>query len=278
MPNVAAQWEFIATSTTSPGYSTGVEVALQQGTVFTNDNYYPDGQISAASTQIGFIGLNYLNGSSKESIVFGGNCTPATSDTGNSLTGNISGLGGTMNFSYTEGGNVFNVTALLNASGQSMVGTYTEVAAQSGENGICNDDGTATAPVLDAGNITGTTVSKISGTYTGKVCQPSDTTCTNPLDAATAAISQSGSTLTINLLLAGADDASLTLTGPVAANYFSVQGTFAGSPVSYQGYVKYVFDSLDNLYDTPDLYLENAACSTSNPGTCMNLLTIPVVP
>jgi hypothetical protein len=274
MPSVGGSWEFIATSTTSPGYSTGIEVALQQGTVFVNDGYNPSGQISASGPQLGFVGLNLLNGSKHESIVFGGNCTAATPDAGNNLAGTISGVGGAINFTYIEGGNVFNVTAMLNANGQSIVGTYTEQAASAGQsNGICNADGT----VLDTGNIAGAIVPKFSGTYTGEVCQPNDATCTNSPDAATAILSQSGTVLTMNLLLTGADNTSLALSGPVAGNSFTVQGTFSGLAISYEGYVQYVFDSIDGLYDTPTVYLVNTACDTSLY-SCGNLLTVPVVP
>ncbi len=282
MPNVGGQWEFIAASTTSPGYTTGVEVALQQGTVFSvsNGGYNPTGQISASGTQIGFMGLDYLNGSSKESIAFGGNCTPATPEAGNSLTGSISGVGGSMNFTFTENGSVYNVTAILDASGKSIdSGTYT---LQSGS-GCGGDTG---------GTLTGEIVPKISGTFIGQIVSPCPPPQPPPyqnppcdsngayggIDSATATLSQSGSTLTINLLLTGADNTSLTLTGPVAGNSFSAQGTFEGIAISYEGYFQYVFDSLDGLYDTPNLYLENVACISSNPQTCASLLTIPIVP
>jgi hypothetical protein len=276
MPNISGPWEFIATSTITPGYQTGIETALQEGQVFSNTtaSYVETGQISASGTQLSFVGLNYLNGSSHETIVFAGNCTAASSNPGDALSGSISGLAGAMNFTYTEMGNLFTVTGMLSADGKSMVGTYTEQAAASGEtNGVCNSDGT----VLDQGTVAGTVVSKISGTFIGKICQPSDSSCSGGAkDNVNASLSESSGTLTFNMVLTGADNATLTLTGPVAANRFTVSGTFEGSSVSYEGYVQYVFDSVDGLYDLPSLYLANVDLTTSPPTpTYAGTLTVP---
>lgn len=278
IPAISGAWEFIAASTTNPGYSTGIEVALKEGQVFVDGNYVQNGQISASGQQINFVGFTPgTRQNSPPNIVFGGNCTAATSNPGNGLTGSISGLGGAMNFTYTENGNVFNVTAILDASGQSLdSGTYTEQAAPEGQsNGACN--GSASNTVIDTGMITGKIVSKFSGMYTGQMCQPLDTLCAAPQDAATATVSQSGTTLTVNLLLTGADNTSLTLTGPVAGNAFSVQGTFQGQAVLYSGYYELTYDSLTNAYDIPSLYVANAGCSSSNPQACGNLLTVPQI-
>jgi hypothetical protein len=273
IPNVSGSWEFIAASSTNPDYSTRIEVALKEGQDFVDGNYAENGQISASGQQISFVGFTPSGG-----IVFGGNCAPASENPGNSLTGSISGVGGTMNFTYTENGNVFNVTAIVDASGQTLdSGTYTEqAAAVSQSNGACNDSSSNT--VLDSGTITGNTVSKLSGMYTGRLCQPLDTLCANPPDAATATLNQSGSTLTINLLLTGADNTSLTLTGPVTGNAFSVQGTFEGQSIQYDGYYELTYDSQTNTDDIPAVYVVNAACSASNPQTCGNLLTVPQTP
>jgi len=278
IPGISGSWEFIAASTTNPGYSTGIEVALKEGQVFVNGNYAENGQLSASGQQISFVGFTpgpSLN--SPPNVAFGGNCAPATTDPGNSLSGSISGVGGSMNFTYTENGNVFNVTAVLDANGQSLdSGTYTEQAAPAGQsNGAC--DGSSNT-VIDMGTIIGKIVSKLSGTYTGQVCQPLDTACTNPPDAATATLSQSGTTLTVNLLLSGTDNTSFTLTGPVTGNAFFVQGTFDGQAVSYNGYYELTYDSLTNANDIPSLYFENAACSAPNPQSCGNLLTVPQTP
>ncbi len=277
IPGVSGSWEFIAVSTANPGYSTGIEVALKEGQVFVNGNYAENGQISASGQEISFVGFTAGTGpNSPPNVFFGGNCTSATADPGNSLSGSISGVGGSMNFTYTENGNVFNVTAILDASGQSFdSGTYTEQAAPAGQsNGACNGSSNS---VIDAGSFSGKIVSKLSGTYTGQVCEPLDTACTNPQDAATATLSQSGTTLTVNLLLTGADNTSFTLTGPVTGNAFFVQGTFEGQAVSYNGYYELTYDSLTNANDLPSLYVENAACSAANPQSCGNLLTVPQI-
>jgi hypothetical protein len=278
IPGVSGSWEFIAASTTTPGYSTGIEVALKEGMVFVNGNYAEDGQISSSGQQISFVGFTAGTGfNSPPNIFFGGNCAAATTDPGNGLSGSISGVGGSMNFTYTENGNVFNVTAILDASGTSLdSGTYTEQAAPAGQaNGACNG---SSSGVIDQGTITGKIVSKLSGTYTGQVCQPLDTACIDPQDAATATLSQSGTTLTVNLLLTGADNTSFTLTGPVTGNAFFVQGTFEGQAVSYNGYYELTYDSLSNADDIQSLYIENAACSAPNPQSCGNLLTVPQTP
>jgi hypothetical protein len=276
MPNIAGAWEFIAASATTPGYSTGVEVALQEGQVFNNSTgaYDETGQISAAATQVAFVGLNYPNGTSKQTIVFGGNCTAANPNAGNALGGSIAGFAGAMTFTYAENGNVFDVTGVLGTDGKSMTGTYTELApAQAGENGICN----GTSAVLDQGSIAGTLVSKLSGTFQGQMCEPLDITCaagTN--DSATATLSQSGTSLAVNVVLTGADNAAVTLIGPVAGNFFSVQGTFEGTSISYDGYFQNTFDKADGLYDIPTLYLASVDLTTSPPtATYAGTLMVP---
>ena len=277
MPNISGPWEFIAVSTTSPGSSTGIEVSLQEGQVFNSATgvYDATGQVSASGTQLSFVSLSNPGSSSPNSITFGGNCTPATSDAGDNLSGSISGLAGSMNFTFTENGNLFNVTASLSADGKSMIGAYTEQQPQAGQsNGICSGSS------LDQGSITGKTVSKLSGTYLGKLCQPLDSLCTAGAgDSATATLSESGTGLTVNMVLTGADNASFTLTGPVAGNFFSVQGTFGGQSVSYDGYFQDTFDKTDGLYDISTLYLAQIDFTTSPPThTYAGTLIVPQTP
>ncbi|HWW16010.1 MAG TPA: hypothetical protein VN310_15220 [Candidatus Dormibacteraeota bacterium] len=269
LPNVSGSWEFIAASANNPGYSTNIEAALKEGQVFVNGTYQEDGQISASGQQINFVGFSPAG-----AIAFGGNCTAATVNPGNGLSGSISGVGGSMTFTYTENGNVFNVTAILDASNQSIdSGTYTEQAAPAGQsNGSCN--GNVDPTVIDSGSIVGKIVSKLSGMYTGQICQPLDTLCSNTPDTATATLSQSGSNLTVNLLLTGTDNASFTLTGLVTGNAFSVQGTFQGQVVAYYGYYELTYDSLTNANDIPTLYLVNATNSSAEP-TYAGTLTVP---
>jgi hypothetical protein len=262
MPNIAGSWEFILASTTQPGYSTGLEVALQEGLILDTNgpgSYLYTGQISASSTQINFVGFRPGAGqNSPPNVVFGGNCLPAADNTGNSLTGSISGVGGSMNFTFTENGNVFNLSAILDASGQSIdSGTY---SAQSGN--VCTDSGTITS---------GQVVPKLSGTYAGQLCQPLESSCLGTQDSATATLSQSGTTLTVNMVLTGADNTSFTLTGPVTGNAFFVQGMFQGSSVGYYGF----YETASNVNaEVPTLYLANAASPTQPAG----LLTVPQTP
>ncbi|MGA7217160.1 MAG: hypothetical protein WBX38_02540 [Candidatus Sulfotelmatobacter sp.] len=270
MPNISGAWEFVANSTTNPGYTTNIEVALQQGQILVDGDYQENGQLTASSQQISFVGF-----APSGSIVFGGNCASASTPTANSLTGNLSGLGGTLSFTYSEDGNIFQVNAVLDASGQTIdSGTYTEQAAAPGQsNGVCN--GSTDQTVIDTGSVTGKSVSKLSGTYMGKLCEPLDATCANTPDAATASLSQSGATLTMNLLLSGADDTSFTLTGPVTANAFSVQGTFQGQTLTYYGYYGLTYDSSDNSNDIQTLYLVNAT-NSAQPAYA-GTLKIPLV-
>jgi hypothetical protein len=278
MPNIAGSWEFIATSTSSLGYSTGIEVALQEAQVFSmqTGTFVPTGQLSAGGAQVNFVALNGLKNGVPSTIGFAGNCSTATIDpgvpTGNSLTGSISGLAGSMNFSYVESGNVFMVAGDLSADGKSMTGTYTEQAAQTGNtNGTCNGDGT----ILDQGNITGIVVSKLSGTYTGKICEPLDFSClAGPKDTATATLSESSSgTLTASIVLTGADNASITLQGPVTGNYLSVQGTFNGQTVVYEGYAENI---PSGNFIVPTLYLANLDINTTTPiATYAGTLIVP---
>jgi hypothetical protein len=280
MPNIAGPWEFIASSTSSPGYSTGIETALQEAQVFSTQTgtFVSTGQISAGGAQVNFLALNGLKNGVPSTIGFAGNCTAATIDpttgvtSGNSLTGSITGLAGSMNFTYVESGNVFMVTGDLSADGKSMTGTYTEQAAQTGNtNGTCNGDGT----ILDQGNITGTVVSKLSGTYTGKICEPLDSSCAaGAKDSATATLSESSSgILTFSVVLTGVDNASITLQGPVTGNFVSVQGTFDGQTVVYDGYEENI---PSGNFIVPTLYLANVDINGATPtATYAGTLIVP---
>jgi len=270
MPTISGAWEFIAASSTTPGYSTGVEVALKQGQVLVDGVYQPTGDISASGDQINFVGFTpgaHQNG--PPNIVLGGNCTPATSNTGNSLSGTLSGFAGSMNFTYTENGNVFNVSATLDASGQSIdSGTYTEVAGAG--NGVCNGD----AAVLDSGTIvTGKVVSKPTGTYTGKLILPDGT---SDSVTATVTVSSSGS-LTMNVIASAPDNSAFSLSGPITGAYFSVTGTFniggQVQSVTYNGYYELAFDSRTSAYDIQTLYIVNATDSAAP--TYAGTLSVP---
>jgi hypothetical protein len=87
-------------------------VILTEGQVFVDGNYAANGQVSASVQQINFVGFTPGAGrNSRPNIVLGGNCAPATNNAGNGLSGSVSGVDGSMNFTHSENGHVFNVTA-----------------------------------------------------------------------------------------------------------------------------------------------------------------------
>ncbi|HVI09643.1 MAG TPA: hypothetical protein VND65_15245 [Candidatus Binatia bacterium] len=265
VPNVSGQWEFILQSTNDPGKELGLEVSMQEGKtlITTGQGYYAyDGQISASGTQMSYVTLTPSSSpTGSPSVAFAGLCPAAQPDTGDSLTGNVSGLGGTMTFNFTENGNPFTLTGVLDASGTSLdSGTYTSTTG-----GSCTDAGVIVSAKI---------VPKLSGTYTGSLCEPLDSACASAKDSASVTLSQSGSTLTVNMVLTGTDNTSFTLTGPIAGNSFFVQGTFAGQPVAYNGYFEFAFDSTDQAYDIQTVDLANSA----NPTVRAGLLTVPLVP
>jgi hypothetical protein len=253
MPNIGGAWELIAAPAVNNGTSTGIEVALKEGTVFESGSYQFNGQLSASGTQIAFVGLN------QSGIAFAGNCPVAGTDaSGNNLVGSISGVGGSFTFTYNENGNDFTVTGTLSGDGKSMTGTYTsQTASECPESGVIN----------------GLFVSKLSGTYLGKLCEPLDSLCAaGSKDAATVTLSQSGTTVTVSMVLTGADNTTFTLTGPVAGNYFSAQGTFNGQTIVYDGY--YQATVSNSGVTTQTINLANATGNPSQPADA-GTLTIP---
>jgi len=239
-PNVAGAWEFIAIS--NSGSVTGIEVALTEGKVLVDGIQQPNGQISATSSQISFVSLDP---NTLAITGFGGPCQPITGVSG--LTGSATTADGPIQFSFTENGNVFNVTATLGGDGKSVLeGTYTADIPNS-----CAAD--------NGGTITGLAVSKVSGNFKGKMC-PLSTICsgsqefTNSVIAA--ASENSSSVLTLNLTLTGTDNTTLTLSGPVSGKAFVLQGTVQGEIVSYNGY----YETVNNV---PSIYLAD----TTNPAT-----------
>lgn len=243
-PNISGAWEFIANS--SDGAVTGIEVALAEGTVLVNALPQPNGQITASGNQISFVSLNpsTLNISS-----FGGNCLPAT--TANSLSGTITAIDAPIQFTFTENGNVFNVSGTLSGTGNILLnGTYT---AQTGN--TCTDPG---------GTISGSVVSKLLGTYTGRMCPPSADSCSSSqdfTDSVTATVTQnSGGVVTCSLALTGTNQASFTLSGPAAGNAVFLQGTFEGNNLTYYGYFEAIGPTQNAV---PSLYLVNATNSAT---------------
>lgn len=239
--SIAGSWEFVASSSTSAGTMTGIEVALTEGTVQVNGINQPDGNISAAGgNQIAFISLN-----TAPKVQFVPNC-PGTGV--NSLAGTVANPGGPVNFAYTENGNVFNVTAVLSTDGNTITGTY---APETGN------------PCVDSGTIVGTKIGKITGTYNGQLTLPDGTS-----PAVDGSATQSGGTLTLTVTNT-TNNAGFSLNGPVMGNEFSVQGTYQGQLSAYYGYYEVV-------KGTPTLYMANAA----NPATPVyaGSLAAPPVP
>jgi len=240
LPNIGGAWEFKTVSNSNPATYTGIEVALKAGQVLVNGVEQPNGQVSATgATQIAFLTIDASTGA----VSFGGSCA-LTGDGSYSMAGSFAALGGPFNFTYTERGNVFNVTATLSGDNQSFLGTYSSVAGSN-----CSDTGT----------ITGTVVPKLSGTYVGQLALPDGTT-----DSVTATFSEdSSSTLTLNLVATSPDNTNFTMSGPVTGNAFLVQGTFQGQAVSYAGY----FEPTPSL--VPSFYFVNTtnAAQPSYAGT-----------
>jgi hypothetical protein len=264
-PNIAGSWELIAVSNT--GSVTGIEVALTEGQVLDGGIEVPNGQISASSAQIAFVSLATVS-QNLNITGFGGGCG-ATASSVNSLGPGTVSANNTVAFTFTENGNVFNVTTTLGSGGTTMVnGTYTP---QSGN--ACSDPG---------GTITGTLVSVPSGTYTGQMCPLADSTsCSNQSDDVNAAVSGKSGQLTLNLNLSGTDNTDFSLTGPYTGNSFLVRGTFEGQPVTYYGYFEQVYNNTLQI-NVQSVYLISAAdsCFSNSADTCTTatVLSVPQNP
>lgn len=255
IPNIAGAWEFIARSNNT-GALTAIDVALQEGSTLSNGSPVPSGQISASSAQITFVSVAIVSQNINASG-FGGGCQPITLSN-NLGPGAVTAPSAPVSFTFTENGNVFNVSGTLSGDNQSVLnGTYT---AQSGN--TCSDTG---------GTITGNVVSKLTGTYNGKMCPLPGTLCASQQDfsdtvtSATLTENSSGSA-TLTLSLTGTDNATFTMTGPVTGNAFSVTGTFQGEPVEFFGYYEQVSHSGNTV---ATLYLVNA----SNPSVPIAILS-----
>jgi hypothetical protein len=266
IPGMAGQWEFLATSTQAPGIQTGVEVNLQQGQALQNGVYQPTAQLSAAgSQQIAILSVDQTGFNQVPNIVFGGNCSGSGSD---SLNGTVDATNN-VTLSYSENGNSFSATGTLGSDHKSILGTYT---SQSGSG------------CIDSGTFAGTAVAKLSGMYQGQLCPPGAGGCQYPqgaADNATAALSQSGSTVSINMVVTGVDNTSFSLSGPVTGNAFLVQGTFnvggQAQTITYNGYFELTYDCLTQLIDLPSVYLVDPTyIGAGNPYGQVALLTAPL--
>jgi hypothetical protein len=241
IPNIGGPWEFLAGSSNDTTHVTGIEVALKAGQSLVNGVEQANGMVSATgATQIAILTINVADGT----VAFGGSCLTGVGTY--SLAGSISSLAGPFNFTYTENGNIFNVTATLSGDGRSATGTY---SSASGSN--CSESGT----------ITGTAVPKLSGTYVGQLTLPDGTN-----DTVTATLSEdSNSVLSLNLVATTPDQTSFTMTGPATGNAFLVQGTFQGQPVAYAGYYQLTTPAM-----VPSVYFVNATnAAEAYAGTLM---------
>lgn len=248
IPNISGAWELQANSTFNASTFTGIEVALKEGQVLVNGQQSPNGQVSASGlSQIAIVSVNPASAT----VVFGGNCVLSGSGSYD-LSGTVASLGGPFNFSYTENGNVFNVTGILGGDGKSFQGTYSSATGSA-----CPDGGT----------ITGTFVPKLSGAYVGQFTLPDGTP-----EGLTVTLSEnSSSALSANLVGTTPNAINFTLTGPVTGNAFLVQGTYQGQQVTYEGYFGVqVLDPVTNAM-VSGVYFVNAT-NPSNPSPAGTLI------
>ncbi|HLW84587.1 MAG TPA: hypothetical protein VKR60_05180 [Candidatus Sulfotelmatobacter sp.] len=254
-PGIAGTWEFLAVSSNGGG-TTGIEVALQEGSVLINGMPEPSGIVSAAGiSQIAFVCINSNTG---DVISFGGNC-PGQSGVcsmvgGNTLNGTARAIGGPFTFTYTENGNAFTVSGMLDSQTQGLVlvnGTYNTQTS-----GTCTD----------SGSVTGVVVPKLTGTYTGQMTLPDGTA-----DSVTATLSQSSGNLTVGIVGTGSEPTSFSLTGPVTGHAFALQGQFnvggTVQPITYNGYYQLT-------KGIPSIYFVNST-DTANPAYAGTLTLQP---
>jgi len=157
---VAGKWEFVAVSTLNPGEAfpdTLVEANLSQTDTMVSAGTAATSLVPFYSNQGGYgVNLPVQN-------VCGG--------TGETVSATVSGQ--TFSFTLSEAGpnGTYTVTgtATINANGQVMTGTYTSAAACGFPN--------------DAGNLTGTLIASISGTYLITFSDGSTSTATVTEDA-----------------------------------------------------------------------------------------------
>jgi hypothetical protein len=221
IPPVGGAWEITAKSGPQVGYSTLIEANLQQ-TAATGTTE------TATITATGDDQLVLIGQHPSGGFYFGGLCPGATVE-------DISGTLSTSNsllLTLTEGGAVYTLTGTANNSGQSMLGTYAFTS------GSCRDSGT----------FSGVQVPALAGTYGGVLNLTNGNS-----DNATATLTEGDpSSFTVNLILTGDDNTTITLTGFVVGNLFSVQGTLNGQAVSYYGYYSVIQKAVYMLDATTD--------------------------
>jgi hypothetical protein len=201
---IAGPWEITATSEQQTGSSTSIEANLQQTAGTTGG--------SATITATGADQLVLIGHHPSGGLLFGGLCPGATTE---NFTGTLS-TANALALTLTEGAAVYTFAGTANSDGKAMTGTYAF------SSGGCPDSGT----------FTGVQVAALAGTYAGTLNFPN-----GHQDIATATLTEGVPTsFTVDLTLTGADNTTVTLTGFVVGNVFSVQGTLDGAAVSYYGY------------------------------------------
>jgi hypothetical protein len=195
--SISGPYEFVATSTTTSGWTTLIEANLSANGARTSAS-----GPSQVQTATRLNGVWYVNGD--------GQC-PYSLPGQNSIEGTVSGSDITLTFN--EGGNVFMGEGIV--SGSSISGTYL------GGNSDCSDSGT----------FTGTRVPNLAGTYTGTLNFPSGA------DSVTATLTETaGNALTVQTTLSGADNGSFTFSGSAVGNVMFVSGTVNENQFSLFGY------------------------------------------
>lgn len=134
-------------------------------------------------------------------------CSPFSSST---ITGQTSNIGNTLNLTLNEGSNVYNVTAVIDPTGNTINGTY------KGGTAACADNGGFVATRIPANALAGTYNSDLLG---------GSLSLTIAEDA------------NYNLTINGSDnaDGAFTLSGTAVGNSGTVSGAIAGTQVTYSG-------------------------------------------
>jgi hypothetical protein len=206
---VAGKWEFVATSTANPSASfpdTLIEANLSQ----TDTNVSAG---TAATTLISFYaqGTNFGIELPTENVCGGTGETISATVNGNTFSFNLSETGPFGTYAVTG-------TVTVNSNGQLMTGTYTSAAAC----GLPSD----------AGNVTGTLISPLSGNYLVTFA-----------DGAT-----------INVMVSEDANHNVTISGIDQGQFFTVTGEAIGGSVSVSGNIPSVGqDSYEGAYLTSQL-------------------------
>jgi len=217
--SMSGAYEFVATSTTTSGWTTLIEADLS-----ANGAQSSASGPSQVQTATRLNGVWYVNGD--------GQC-PYASPGQNSITSTVSG--NNVAITFNEGGNVYVGQGTVN--GNTISGTY------SGTNLNCSDSGT----------FIGKQVPNLAGTFAGTL------NFSSGADQVKAMLSEGNdASLTVQTILAGADNGVFSFSGFAVANVMFVSGSVNGNPFSLFGY----FDGSGTYTGTPNsiqVFDDNAA-------------------